>query len=293
MNIHLRRGCVTLFIVLFSAAVLPAADTPPPAPPAKSPQPEQAPPATPPAPAAAAPVPRNTGGPGDYGLREKLMSSIGRDVELAKSGLAVVLVNGGVVFSGDVPNWTVRRRALLLASSMRGVINVTDQMNIQRGGVKDAEILKAVAGLLDPAKETLGLKDLKVEVEDGVVTMSGAASTFQTRVRAEEIAGTVLGAIRIVNKLRAADAPAGTDDTTVRRAIASYLKDFRQYPYAGEIEVQVRGGRAVLTGQVPLYLARQQAGTMVGLVGGVREVENRIDIDPSLQMQAVTVKELP
>jgi osmotically-inducible protein OsmY len=57
--------------------------------------------------------------------------------------------------------------------------------------------------------------------------------------------------------------------------------------------VQVKDATVVLTGRLPYFLARQQAGTMAALVGGVAAVENRIAVDPSVIIQSLTVKELP
>lgn len=255
---------------------------------------EGAPPATgtPPAPAAAPPAAaRNIGGPGDFGLRERLIKRLGREPDLASARLSLVLVNGGAVFSGTVPHWTARRRALIMAGATRGIVNVTDQMEIERGTVKDGAILKAMATLLEERREDLGLKDLDITVSDGVATLSGTVRDFTARVRSEEIAGTVLGATRLINRMQPATAPSGTDDLTTRRALARYLGDFREYPYPGEIQVDVIEGRARLTGRVGLYLARQQAGTMAALVGGVREVDNRIVVDPSQSIEATTVTE--
>jgi osmotically-inducible protein OsmY len=235
--------------------------------------------------------PRNIGGPGDFGLREKLIKRMARDPDLASSRLVVVLVNGGVVLSGTVPNWSARRRALIMAGTMRGVVNVTDQMEIERGAIKDGAILEAMASLLKDQREHLELKELDISVGDGVATLSGTVRDFAARVRAEEVVGTVLGATRVINRLRPANAPAGTDDLTTRKAVASYLRDFREFPYPGEITVDVSGGQARLTGSVSVYLGRQQAGTMVALVGGVREVDNRILVDPSLSADQTTVTE--
>lgn len=233
--------------------------------------------------------PRNIGGPGDFGLREKLIKRLSRDADLGPAGLKVVLVNGGVVLSGTAPQWTARRRALVMAGAERGIINVTDQMDIDRGTVTDGAILKAMAGLIDEQRGPLGIKDLDISVSDGVATLSGTVLNFSARARAEDIVGTVLGATRVVNRLRPENAPRGTDDLSLRAALIKYLSDFREYPYPGEIQVDSRGGTARLTGRVPIYLARQQAGTMAALVGGIHEVDNRIVVDPSLQVQTTTV----
>ena len=286
------RAALAALLLLGVPRVAPAAPPAPAKPPASSAQTggttKPAPPAAP-----AKPI-RNIGGPGDYGLRERLLHALGRDPDVKGIGLTLILVNGGAVLSGTVPNWTIKRRALVIAGTEVGIINVTDQMDIPRGSIKDEDIQKAITGLLTDSKDALGLKDLKVAVDESVVTLEGNVADFRSRVKAEEIAGTVLGATRIVNRLRPLSAPSGTDDASIRRAIGKYLSDFHEYLFSGDFTIKAKDGRVTLGGVVPLYIARQQAGNMAALVGGVREVVNEIDIDASIQMrQGVTVKELP
>jgi len=277
--------------------MLPAAEPTPPVEPA-TPQvtPPAASPATTAAPAAAPPAAtpnRNIGGPGDYALREKLLHKFSVDPELSKIRVSVILVNGGVVFSGGIPTWTLKRRVMTVAATTRGIINVTDQMQILRGQVTDEQIVKAVSSLLKDLGNALDPLFLKVEPEDGVVTLSGTSRDFGMRVRAEETAGTVLGVTSVVNRLRPLTTPSGTDDASIRRAVATYLKDFREYPYPCELEIAVKEGRVTLSGRVGMCIARQQAGTMATLVGGVTKVDNRIKVDPGTPLQIATVKELP
>lgn len=275
-------------LLLLSIAINPRSLT------AADPQPA---PAAKPAPAATPAAPpgptRNIGGPGDYGMREKLIHRLTQDPDLSRTGLKLVLVNGGAVFSGTAATWTLKRRALALAGGSRGIINVTDQVTVPRGQVKDEEILAAITGLFKERKETLGIESFEIQVQDSVVTLLGEVKDFPSRVHTEETAGTVMGVTRIVDRMRPRSAPSGTDDASVRKAIVSYLTDYREYPYDGTIEVQVRDGKVRLTGGVGLFLARQQAGTMTALVGGVREVDNRIKVDPAVRLTKAFVTEIP
>src|SRR5881296_2048791 len=113
-------------------------------------------PAQPASPTPAGPK-RNIGGPGDYPLREKLVHQVGRDAELGKERITIVLVNGGVVFSGEIRNCALRKRLLSLAATMRGIINVTDETTVPRGEVADAELAKAVTSVLSDAAAPLDL----------------------------------------------------------------------------------------------------------------------------------------
>jgi len=234
----------------------------------------------------AAPTPatpkRNIGGPGDYALREKLVHQFGRDPELSKEKIVIVLVNGGAVFSGEIKSCALKKRALSLAATMRGVINVTDEMAVPRGEVADAELAKAVTSLLSDAAASIDLKDLDVQVADGVLTLAGTVKDVLSRSRAEEIAGTVLGVTRISNHLRPADAPSARDDASLLRAELAYLGDFHVYPYPADLTVTIDHGVVTLKGTTNTFIGRQQAGLVASLVNGAVRVDSRIKVDASL-----------
>src|SRR6185295_10610409 len=199
------------------------------------------------APAPAAPQ-RNIAGPGDYALREKLVHLYDQDAALRREVFRVILVNGGVVFSGNISNCAMRRRALVIAATLRGVVNVTDEMTVPRGEAPDEEMAKSATTLLSQASEDLGLKDLDAQVADGVLTLQGTVRDLTERVRAEEIAGTVLGINRISNRLRPANAPSGTDDATLQLAVTNYLGDFHNFSFSSDLKVKVEQGVVVLGG---------------------------------------------
>jgi len=245
--------------------------------------PARAQPATATAPAAPAQPERNIAGPGDYGLREKIVQLLGRDKDMSKEKFRLILVNGGAVFSGEITSCAMKKRALTFAATVRGVINVTDEMTVTRGGAPDAELAKAVTGRLSDASEGLGLADLRVKVDDGVLTLDGTVQDVASRGRAEDMAGTVLGITRISNHLLPRNAPSGADDASLQKAALAYLGDFHQFAYPGDITVTIEQGVATLRGRVSLYMGRQQAGMVASLVRGVTRVDNRIKVDPSYQ----------
>ena len=236
--------------------------------------------AAPPAGAPAAPK-RNIAGPGDFVIREKLIQLFTRDAELGKETFHLVMVNGGAVFSGEIKSCTARKRALTIAATIRGVINVTDEMTVRRAEVPDSELARAVAALLGDASEGLGLKDQDVRVEDGVLTLGGTVKDVAARGLAEDLAGTVMGITRISNQLRPAGAPAGADDASLLKAVLDYLSDFHQFSFGGDLRVRVDQGVVTLKGKVGLYMARQQAAVVTSLVKGVARVDNRIKVDPA------------
>src|SRR2546423_4205296 len=217
---------------------------------------------------------RNIAGPGDYTLREKLVHQIGRDADLSRQSITVVLVNGGAVFSGEIASCALRKRLLSLAATTRGIINVTDEMTVPSGQAGDAELAKAVTSLLSDAASDLDLNDLDVQVADGVLTLQGTVKTVPARSRAEDIAGTVLGVTRISNHLRPGDAPSGHDDPSLLHAEVSYLGDFHAFAYPSDITVKVEQGVVTLKGKSGLFMGRQQAALVASFVGGAVRVDN-------------------
>ncbi len=232
-------------------------------------------------PAPAAQPKRNIGGPADYNLRERILAALRGDPDLRQQPIRLILVNGGAVFSGEVSSCALKMRALRFAAATRDVINVTDDMRVPGANLPDEALRKAVADVLEGSREALGLKNFEVTVEDGVATLEGTVDTFAARVRAEDVAGAVQGITRISNHLRPADAPAGTDEASLVKAVVDYLSDFRNYGHPAEIEVAAAAGVVTLTGRVGLYLARQQAAVLASLVKGAARVENRITVDPA------------
>ncbi len=64
----------------------------------------------------------------------------------------------------------------------------------------DASITIAVKGALLDADEKLA-KDVKVSTGSGIVSLVGTVRTPADKMRAEQIAGTVKGVVRVINAL--------------------------------------------------------------------------------------------
>jgi osmotically-inducible protein OsmY len=228
---------------------------------------------------------RNVGGPADLDLREKLVGRISRDRDLVSQRLSVVLANGGVFLSGRASNCNIKQRAFSIAASTFGVINVTDLIVVKRQKLSDDSLRGALLDALEPQVESLGIEGLEVTVENSIATLEGTTPNLFSRIKAEEAAGTVFGITEIVNRLQPRDAPSGTDDTSIAEAVLAYLGDAKKFGYSAEIEIAVEDGVVTLSGPGRLYVALHQASMMAKQVGGVKRVESKMYVDPSLGIQ--------
>ncbi|PPE71540.1 BON domain-containing protein [Caldimonas thermodepolymerans] len=71
---------------------------------------------------------------GDAAITASVNSELARDDELSALGIDVDTDNGRVTMSGTAPNEAARERATQLASAVRGVVSVDNQLRIENQG---------------------------------------------------------------------------------------------------------------------------------------------------------------
>jgi hyperosmotically inducible protein len=140
----------------------------------------------------------------------------------------------------------------------------------------DPQIRKEVEAALLAAD----LREVTVDVKDGVVTLGGRAPDDTAVARAKERAGTILGVRSVVIEIRvegpATQLPADEDGTVTARLKFALLADPR---LAGsQITPSVRSGVATLTGTAPTEPAKAAAGEIAQRIEGVTSVVNQIQV---------------
>jgi osmotically-inducible protein OsmY len=118
--------------------------------------------------------------------------------------------------------------------------------------------------------------EVGVQVDDGVVTLTGTIETYAKKVAAERAAQRVGGVRAVANDLSVKRAGARTD-TDIAKAAADALKANSLIP-TGVIDVTVNNGKVTLTGVVSWDYQRMAANGCVRYLAGVREVINLITI---------------
>jgi osmotically-inducible protein OsmY len=129
--------------------------------------------------------------------------------------------------------------------------------------------------------------DVGVEVDDGIVTLTGAVDTYAAKIAAERAALRVVGVRAIANDLVVAPEVAGIlTDTEIARRIADAF-DLDEAIPAG-ITARVEDGRVNLRGETPWHYQREEAERVARRIAGVRSVTNSIRIlQPAIAPHAV------
>lgn len=127
----------------------------------------------------------------------------------------------------------------------------------------------------DPAVK---VTDVGVEVDDGIVTLTGTVDDFQTKIAAEHATFRVEGVRAVANDIQLHAAwEDNWNDTDIATAIAdAYLWD-RMVPHE-DIKIRVSNGVVNLHGQANWHFQRTQAADIAQRTKGVRNVINQIEV---------------
>jgi osmotically-inducible protein OsmY len=122
--------------------------------------------------------------------------------------------------------------------------------------------------------------DIAVNVNNGIVTLTGFVRSYVQKYQAETAAKRVAGAVGVVNdiEVRLPDIDERPDPEIVRDAIAR-IKSELPYSWDG-IRVVARNGWLTLEGEVEWNYQRQRAEEAVRRVRGIKSVTNNIVVKP-------------
>lgn len=134
--------------------------------------------------------------------------------------------------------------------------------------------------------------EVGVEVDAGVVTLTGTVSSYFKLGVAADIAGDVPGVKDVANKLTVVVTPEATrDDTRIAQAVRNALEWDVTVPEA-RIDTVVREGVVTLKGTVDFWYERQAAADTVRNLLGVVSVNNHIVISPPARSDLAIEAEL-
>lgn len=131
--------------------------------------------------------------------------------------------------------------------------------------------------------------EVGVEVDGGVVTLTGVVSSWAKRTAAQEAAHRVAGVLDVANDLQVRLPGAGRTDTDVAQAVRDALEWDVFVPHE-QIRSTVSDGAVTLEGEVEHWNQRADAEEAVRKLEGVRLVTNRIQVRPARVSEPVVRK---
>jgi osmotically-inducible protein OsmY len=130
--------------------------------------------------------------------------------------------------------------------------------------------------------------DIAVAVKDGVVTLSGFASSYMEKDAAEKAAKRVYGVRAVANDIQIKLSSTRTDPEVARDAVHE-LESHVLIP-ADKIKVTVRNGWVTLEGNVDWQFQKNLAESSVKKLKGVIGITNDIQVKPKISPTQVKEK---
>lgn len=203
------------------------------------------------------------------------------DPTINAKNIAVQVKQGVAALAGFTTSYLDKSKAERVAKRVKGVKAVANDIEVRFPGESsrvDPDIARDVVQALSMAVPKTCEK-IKPIVRDGWVTLEGDAEwDFQRRWAASAV-DKVIGVKGVTNSIRlrptvnAADLKSKIEKAFERNALID----------AGRITVEADGGKVILYGRVRSWAEKEDAAKAAGRAPGVTEVQNRLEVDTSLQ----------
>lgn len=167
----------------------------------------------------------------DAEIAGRVIHALAEDGRLNVADLVQVGVENGVVqLTGTVDSAEQKEAAREIAARVEGVREVRDSLVVAMSPYADDAELQASAEAEIAEAPGLSLKDVGVEVDDGIATLVGRVPDAAREQEAEAVAGEVKGVKEVVSDLLVGQARRDevieiVDDATLRSEVAGALAD--------------------------------------------------------------------
>jgi osmotically-inducible protein OsmY len=213
----------------------------------------------------------------DVRLRDAVIRQLDWDPEVDDSAVGVAAKEGVVTLTGFIDSYAGKLAAERAVKRVRGVRAVANDIVVRLKVARtDADI---AADAVRALKLRPGIPEsVQAAVHHGHVTLTGRVEWLAQKEHAEETLRHIRGVLGVLNHIEVSPKAALRD---VRRRIMQALHRNADVD-ARHIDVAIGDEAAViLTGTVGSWSQRDAAERAAGSAPGIRDVDNRIIVQPS------------
>lgn len=209
-------------------------------------------------------------------LKAKIMTALER--AYATSAFKIKVESSGhVTIDGEVPSYWDKQNVFAIVARVPGVKEISNRLRVQTDSVPAGTLL---VELLEYFKRVRAIKDadkFRPGVFGATVVLYGAVNFYHEKRLAEEIAAWHRGVTEVDNQIEISPSEKTVPDATLSRLIQSMFNC--DFPYEEKtVQVKVVQGMVLLSGTVSRLWAKLEIEKAVQNLGGVRQVESRIEV---------------
>lgn len=213
----------------------------------------------------------------DQDIFEDVTEKLKFNPRIRSSDIAVLVKNGIVTLRGTIGSYIEKVYAEAATKQVRDVKGVVVDLKVVLPSEKsrtDPEIAKAAVHSLE-WDVTVPDKNIQIVVENGIITLTGEVPLQFQRERAEKIVHGLIGVKNVINNIliKPSISPREVKDKIKRE----FERNARIE--AGNINVEVSGGKVILKGKVRSWDEHEEAESVSWSIPGITIVENLIRIE--------------
>ena len=214
----------------------------------------------------------------DSELQQDVMDELQWEQSIKAAEIGVSVRDGVVTLSGYVDSYIKRWAAQRVAARVFGVKSVAEELDVRLPGSlkrSDKDLAQVASNALE-WNVAVPHDRIKVQVQDGVVSLIGEVDWWYQKDAAEDAVRKLVGVVRVSNRItiKPAVKPQDVKDKIEAAFQRNALLDARR------ITVETHGDKVILRGSVRNWAEREQVEWAAWAAPGVSEVESHIIFSP-------------
>ena len=219
----------------------------------------------------------------DMDLRSNVEISIRGAAQTANLHLKILVEDGIAIPDGLVHDLNQADDVVDLAAKVRGITAVDrSRLRLESAARSDDELAARVDRTLFEVPKYAS-SSMKIAVENGVVTLTGAIKNAAWRGDIRRLCGGIGGVVDVLDRLETPETP----DDRIQNALDGVF-GVRVLPrFPGYVRTVSHTGVVTLDGYVPRLYDKLSAEHVARGINGVRRVDNRLELRSGTSIQVI------